>query len=66
MAHTKPGINMEKNITTSSRASLSRAGCLLLSPSTPSSSVMPLINSSCVTECLELREIMGFDALITS
>ncbi|WVZ18153.1 hypothetical protein V8G54_005475 [Vigna mungo] len=51
---------------TSSRASLSRAGCLLLSPLTPPLSTTPLMNSSCVVICLEFSERMDFDAFITS
>ncbi|GER34331.1 F-box/RNI-like superfamily protein [Striga asiatica] len=45
------------SITTSSKASLRIAGCLLLlAPSMPSTSVKPLINSSLVNQCRALRD----------
>lgn len=56
----------DKKFTTSSSASLRRAGCLLLSPCTPSTSVIPFMNSSWVNRCCEWREMMGLDTLITS
>lgn len=52
--------------TTSSRASRRSAACRRLSPLIPSISVIPLMNSSCVTACLELRDMTGFEALMTS